>query len=122
MEQNIIVGLITFFLGLILGHRLSLGRDKRKEFNDAAAPIREWILYEIDLFDTSAYNNPEPDIIQLDIFVNCLHWWHRKRFRDVYEKQKNARNKIYQKDGMFYRDNEAIVKYLHACLSYTNRK
>ena len=34
MEQSIVVGLITFCLGLILGHRLALGRDLRKEFNE----------------------------------------------------------------------------------------
>jgi hypothetical protein len=31
-----IVSLLTFFLGLFLGHRLSLSRDKRKEYNEVA--------------------------------------------------------------------------------------
>lgn len=34
MERSIVVGLITFLLGLFLGHRLSLGRDRRQEFNE----------------------------------------------------------------------------------------
>lgn len=38
LEPNII-SLITFLLGLFLGHRLSLGRDKRKEFNDLTKDI-----------------------------------------------------------------------------------
>lgn len=38
------IGLITFFLGLFLGHRLSLGREKRKEKISAAEPIRQWII------------------------------------------------------------------------------
>ena len=36
---QIIVPIITLIIGLLLGHKLSLGRDKRKEFNDIATPI-----------------------------------------------------------------------------------
>jgi hypothetical protein len=33
--------ILTFLLGLILGHWLALGRDKRKEFNEASSRIYE---------------------------------------------------------------------------------
>jgi hypothetical protein len=115
MEQSIIVGLVTFFLGLFLGHRLSLSRDKRKEFNDASAPIREWILHEIDLTGFACYNNPEPDIIKLDTFIHCMPWWERRCFKRAYAKQKSERNKV-------DRDNDTVIKHLHVCLSYTNHK
>ena len=38
---SLILGLL---LGGIIGHRLALGRDKRKEFNQVAAPIYERLI------------------------------------------------------------------------------
>jgi hypothetical protein len=35
---------VSFFLGLILGHRLNLWREKRKEFNDLSAKVKDWRL------------------------------------------------------------------------------
>jgi hypothetical protein len=37
--MDYILSLLTFFLGLILGHWLAIGRDKRKEFNDNAVVL-----------------------------------------------------------------------------------
>ena len=45
MEPNLF-SLLTFLLGLFLGHRLTLWRDRRKEFNDIAQPIRDVLLKE----------------------------------------------------------------------------
>ncbi len=39
--------LITLFLGFLVGHRLSIGRDQRQEFNKAAAIFRDAFLPEI---------------------------------------------------------------------------
>jgi hypothetical protein len=39
--------LITLFLGFFVGHRLSIGRDQRQEFNKAAAIFRDAFLPEI---------------------------------------------------------------------------
>jgi hypothetical protein len=39
--------LITLLLGFLIGHRLSIGRDKRQEFNKAATIFREAFLPEI---------------------------------------------------------------------------
>ena len=90
MENSVIVGLITFFLGLFLGHRLSLGRDIHKEFNDIAQPIRESLLKE--------RTNPSPYFtgiseIDADRLESVLHWWQRSRFRNslnAYHHEKKA--------------------------------
>lgn len=58
---------LSFCLGLILGHWLAIGRDNRKEFNDAAAPVRAWVTRQmafegVDLF-------PFPPLHETDAFL-----------------------------------------------------
>ena len=38
---SILTGLLGVLIGLFLGNRLALGRDKRKEFNEIANPLFE---------------------------------------------------------------------------------
>ncbi|MBI0429670.1 hypothetical protein [Pectobacterium parmentieri] len=43
------ISIVTFIAGMFVGHWLSLGRDKRKEFNAVSDPIRMALLEQIDL-------------------------------------------------------------------------
>jgi len=49
-------GTITFLVGMWGGHRLAIGRDRRKEFNDAASTFRNAFTSEL-----SAIRNPSFD-------------------------------------------------------------
>jgi len=69
-----LVSFLTFLLGLILGHWLALGRDKRKEFNEAVAPIRNWLLTEQN--GPSPYNK-RPSLHEIDLFLHYLWPWQR---------------------------------------------
>ena len=41
MELKYIIPFITLFIGGLIGNRLALGRDRRKEYNEVADPIYE---------------------------------------------------------------------------------
>ena len=115
-------GLLTFFVGLGLGHWLALGRDKRQEFNDAALPIREWLISEIK--NPSPYAS-SPSDIKLDTFIQCLPVWKRRGFRSAYEEQMQERQKALTRDsfgGASYAEGGRIVEALRRCLPYTERK
>jgi len=72
-----VVSIVTFFLGLLLGHWLALGRDKRKEFNEAAQPVRDWLLRQEDRPSVYAHG---PSALEMDTFTSCLKPRTRKRF------------------------------------------
>ncbi|MCK8129955.1 hypothetical protein MTF66_33460 [Pseudoalteromonas sp. 2CM39R] len=41
---RVLVAFVFTVIGWLAGHRLALGRDKRKEYNDAIEPIRNILL------------------------------------------------------------------------------
>jgi hypothetical protein len=47
--NNQLISVLTFLLGLVLGHWLAIGRDKRKEFNAAAERFYAHFLSTIQL-------------------------------------------------------------------------
>ncbi|MEZ9551221.1 hypothetical protein AB4347_00010 [Vibrio breoganii] len=85
--------LLTFFLGLFLGHRFALGRDKRKEFNSVAKEF-DSKLYDYLESDNSSYL---PNIKSLELFAPQIDWVKRshylscvKQLSDSLESDKNA--------------------------------
>ncbi|MEZ9861546.1 hypothetical protein AB4353_00005 [Vibrio breoganii] len=91
--MDIQLSLLTFFLGLFLGHRFALGRDKRKEFN-AVANEFDSKLYDYLESDNSSYL---PDIKSLELFAPQIDWFKRSRYlscikqlSDSLESDKNA--------------------------------
>lgn len=59
-------GIINFLLGLLVGHWLAIGRDKRKEFNQAAMPIRTALLQQLHGLPNKSFR---PDAVSNDQFV-----------------------------------------------------
>ncbi|MGO4744014.1 hypothetical protein [Serratia quinivorans] len=52
-------GLVTFALGLYFGNKYAIGRDKRKEFNDIAVPLRVGLIKQIDSIKSGGYLDPK---------------------------------------------------------------
>lgn len=118
-----LIGFLTFLLGLLLGNWLAIGRDKRIEFNEAAAPIRGWLL---NSKDSPAPSTPWPTEQQRDLFISCLPWWHRTSFRtnwDLYVQVHNAAMEQNPTTGeMLYRSDSEIKEQLAKLLAFTGRK
>jgi hypothetical protein len=117
-----LLSLLTFFFGLFLGHRLTLWRDRRKEFNDIAQPIRDVLLKEIE--NPTPYS-VGPSKIDADRLESVLHFWQRRAFRNcwlTYEKSKQE--SVYQDPvgQCFYKTTENVVASIDNVLRYTRRK
>jgi len=120
--NSVLVSLVAFFVGLFVGNRLAIGRDKRKEFNEAAQPIRAWLLMEVEW--PSPYS-PRPNVVQIDAFLSYLSFWKRRGFREAYKRQDCARQDAIERDsvgGVSYKDDNHIKEWLNALLRYTERR
>lgn len=122
MEQSVIVGIITFCLGVIFGHRLTLWRDRRKEFNDIAMPIRAALLKERE--------RPSPMVsglsaVDADALAGVLPFWSRRRFRKHWEGYRDAKHNSVERDsvgGCYFANTEQIVEHIDRVLSFTRRR
>jgi len=118
-----LISFLTFLLGLLLGNWLAIGRDKRKEFNDAVAPVRSWLLSERD--ELSPYNK-SPSRNEMDLFVHYLRPWQRSRFRRSLERYRAACQAAMYQDGVgqaFYRtDSPELHQELVRLLKYVDRR
>lgn len=117
----LLLNLLTFFLGLLLGNWLAIGRDRRREFNEAVLPIRKWLLTDVD--SPSPYTQ-WPSAIEIDTFTACLPAWKRSGFRKAIERHRAAHeNQSRNESGSVrYADVDAVKAALRECMRYTGRK
>ncbi|EJE49596.1 hypothetical protein PMI14_05839 [Acidovorax sp. CF316] len=119
--QSPLLSLLTFLGGLLVGHRTALWRDRRKEFNDAADPVRAWLLKECSAPNVMGGG---PGRAEIDQLVQRMHWWRRKGFGAAWQRQQKAREDALHQDSWgqpLYRDTAQIKAALEACLAYTRR-
>lgn len=117
-----VFSLFTFLVGLYAGNKMAIGRDKRIEFNEAAIPIRQWLLHEIE---NPSPITERPTIIEIDQFVQRLPWCKRRCFQIAYERQNHEREKAMARDdfgSVSYENKKHIIEALSQCLRYTVQK
>lgn len=69
--SELLAGLLGVLIGAFLGHRFSLGRDKRREYNKAISPFLEY-LYQIEGQAEKGHiwsEINEPDLLKLKIVL-----------------------------------------------------
>ncbi len=124
-EITISFSLIIALVGYLVYNRLSIDRDRRREFNDLINPIRSELL--------SVKNNPRSGLtgtwgIALSIICEKLPFWKRKGFNraiENYKKSKSSENINTNIDGMggwSYKDAEWIVHAVNDLLKYLKPK
>ncbi len=117
--------LVTLLLGFLIGNRLAIGRDRRKEFNTAADVLDEILTKERD--SPRPYSN-----IDFYPFRRVLSKWDLRSLNkcvEKYEKTKNDAPRFYSQDcgglvivGCFYQDSTPIIVEIDKLLKFTKRK
>lgn len=79
-----LISLLTFFAGLLLGNRLAIGRDKRKEFNEIAFPLYK----KISDYLADEQHNKLPTIDELKEIVHYLPVWKKTGYMTLLDNLK----------------------------------
>ena len=76
-DNAFFLSFLTFLIGLIVGHRFALFRDKRKEFNEACVPLYVQLSNGITTSNTSAY----PEKLQLELFTSHIPYFKKRSYK-----------------------------------------
>ncbi|MEH6384309.1 MAG: hypothetical protein V7780_06855 [Colwellia sp.] len=93
----ILSGILGVLVGGLIGHRLALGRDKRKEFNDCIFPLREKLLHQIDKLSAQNFDHGIDDK-EITKLIAVLGERKTKQISLVYKEYSEARNNSGVKD------------------------
>ncbi len=122
LETLFIHPAFTALLGFIAGHYWTLWREKRKEFNAIADPIRHTLLFESKKPSPYTKGINDLDILRLR---DVLPFWKRFRF-DVavrnYQESKDSKNQKNELGTVYFIDTEKIIRSIKSLLKFTKRK
>jgi len=121
-EYAAVVSLLTFLFGLIIGNRLAISRDRRREFNSFVQPIRSWLLSELE---EPSRNRKTPSKIEMDNFIHCLTIRKRKKFQTYlteFGKIKEKNSCVNEVGQVFYQNKEEIKTIVKKCIYYAEKK
>ena len=109
-------------LGYLIEHRLSLGRDKRREFNEIADPLRAQLLSELERL--SPYCR-RPDDEAIHTLAAMLNSWSRRRLHARLAAYSEARKEHSRDDTYgqaFYERTDHIENAIRGLLRSLRRR
>lgn len=104
---------LSFLVGLLVGHRLALGRDKRKELLALVSPMHEGIAEWLQ----QPYDARMPTAGQLDALVPYMtRRGHRRLMNRVaeYRRCREEQQRLDDSGALYYADEPAILAALLA--------
>jgi len=118
--EGVIIGTL---IGYLIGNRLKIGRDKRKEWNELIDPIR------VNLFKEREHPSPYfTGLNEINIFTirEILPFWKRRCFDiaiENYRKSKTDENIVKDSLGQVsFKDTKIISHNINILLKYTKKK
>ncbi|GAA5523150.1 hypothetical protein LQ318_16085 [Aliifodinibius salicampi] len=126
LNMEIVVNVILFLAGLILGNWLAIGRDKRKEFNEAADEVHFELKKQKEQIKSGRALKRGPEDKQLEKLKRRVPFYRQKSFNESLEKYFNATSSDnWKQDGYgdtSYEDTEKVIDSINNLIQFTERK
>ncbi len=124
--MEIIINIILFLAGLILGNWLAIGRDKRKEFNEAADEVHFAFIEQKENINNGRAAKRGPEEKKLEKFKRRISFFKKKSFNRSLKKYKDVTsgenwNRDFSGDTS-YKDPEKVINAINDLIEFTNRK
>jgi hypothetical protein len=123
MTELILSNLASALAGGFIGHWLSIGRDKRKEFNAVAERVYLALEMERSAKSPAVKGPSREDFLRLR---RCLPLWSRRSFERTlskYEESKDAKAQfVTNPDDPIYHNPDILVAAIDDLLAYTKHK
>ena len=121
---NPALGLIWGLIGFLIGNKLALGRDKRREFNKIIEPIRTNLLEEkISGGHLMVFVFTNIDILKIR---EKLPFWKRRRFDIAIKKYKESKNneniESNSMGGASFKNTEIVIHAINKLLKFIKEK
>lgn len=120
--RDALLVVLGFLGGAWCGHRFSLLRDRRAEFNAAVDPVRAWVL------DQSRDPSPRrrrPALVEIDLLEQCMGALRRRQFRRGWQAAQQTERENTSGDGNFgppYTDADAVRRAWAEVLPLVRRR
>ncbi|WP_458991074.1 hypothetical protein [Photobacterium damselae] len=120
--SEILSGLIGVLVGALIGNRLALGRDKRKEYNLIVIPVREVLIKQLSMLNDGNFQHGlnESDIEKLQARSSNSEF---KRIKKIYKTYDYYRSNSGTHDsyGNFTKDDEYFKKFTDQTTLFLNK-
>lgn len=118
--NGVVVSLVTFLLGLLIGHWLRIEGDKRKEFNEVALRIR--VALKSSLFgDGHCHAGVKRE--DMELFSHLLRWWQKNGFIKAWASYEDECKNCQIQDPVYgstvYQKTERLEKLLEQVICFT---
>ena len=117
----VITGLLGVFVGGLVGNRLALGRDRRKEFNELADPIRASLRSQISTSGKSRYVTQK----DLEIFGDHIPYLKKRSYIQAVDDYNSVHDKCHSlSDSGVYvlHDKKLFLSVVNIIIKFTKRK
>jgi hypothetical protein len=126
LDMQIAVNIILFIAGLVIGNWLAIGRDKRKEFNEAADEVHLTLIKQKENIKNGRAVKRGPEEKDLEKFKRRISFFKKKSFNRSLKKYKDVTsgenwNRDYAGDTS-YKDPEKVINAINGLIEFTNRK
>lgn len=112
--ETLLVAIGSGLIGVFIGHRFSLGRDKRREYSQAILPIRKRIIEQLETLGSGHFDAGIQNADIVDIKAS-LATAKAKKVAVIYEKYAQYRSKSgsHDKYHNFTKDDEFFDKFIN---------